>query len=382
MGRKNNNPFSPRGRGSTVRQAVFCVLIVAGAAMLVHAPNRAWALASDAGSKLAGMVAGVHEQFRARLSIVPALADEVSLSALIGSLRETTEARRSGRDDGTPSEASGTTVTAQRASARHWLPAYDDQDPAVHDMCEALAGRLSSVGLQECLRTRLVDTGFDSVRGRPLVATRIPTEGRDAPRVMLIGGHHGDELTSVTTMVKWIHELRSRDTGVDWFVFPAVNPDGVLARPASRTNANGVDLNRNFPAENWRSRPQGGRARYQPGSAPASEPETQMLIAAIDALRPAVILSVHGPLGLVDLDGHVPAPDKLGHLPPGDLRAYPGSLGSFGFKAKNIPVVTIELKNAAYMPPAEAIRAVLLDVESWVRAQFLAVEAKDSPEQG
>ncbi|MFP3334662.1 murein tripeptide amidase MpaA, partial [Pseudomonas sp. SIMBA_064] len=73
----------------------------------------------------------------------------------------------------------------------------------------------------------------------------------------------------------------------------AVNPDG--CQLGLRANANGVDLNRNFPAANWQS----GETVYRWNSAaderdvalstgahPASEPETQALCALIHQLKP------------------------------------------------------------------------------------------------
>jgi len=388
---QKKNPFSMGDRGSRWRQATLFALMLAAVAVIAHGPNRAWAWASSASDRVVAVVDGLPGFARPhvwdRLPGVSGFAPEAGLSSLLDSLTSVLESvRRTTGGDGDPeaSKAGVDTASVEQVPAPGaWLPEHGDgPSDAVRGMCRALADRLSSVDMGDCLQARLVTTGHRSVRGRPLVATHVRSERRDAPRVVLLGGHHGDELTSVTTTMKWIRELRERDTGVDWFVFPAVNPDGVLARPASRTNANGVDLNRNFPAENWRSEPQDGRARYNPGNAPASEPETRMLMEAIEALRPDAILSIHGPLGLVDLDGQVPVPGNFGHLPFGDLRPYPGSLGSYGFRAKNIPVVTIELKNASYMPPEDAIKAVLRDVRRWVRAQFVAVDSDESPDTG
>jgi hypothetical protein len=75
-----------------------------------------------------------------------------------------------------------------------------------------------------------------------------------------------------------------------------VNPDG-YARD-TRTNAHGVDLNRNFP---W-----GWTALNGPvesGPRPASEPETRALMRFVGQIDPQLVVSFHQPLYAVDAGG-------------------------------------------------------------------------------
>ena len=76
-----------------------------------------------------------------------------------------------------------------------------------------------------------------------------------------------------------------------WLV-PEANPDGSAS--GQRCNANGVDLNRNFPFE-WTS--------ADGGPAALSEPETQTLTVLVERLRPDVVVWVHQPLGYVSAVG-------------------------------------------------------------------------------
>src|SRR3954470_18128024 len=81
-----------------------------------------------------------------------------------------------------------------------------------------------------------------SVQGRPIVATRRWRPG--ATRTLLvIGNVHGDEQAGLRV----VHRLRTRSlpAAVDLWLIRSANPDGTAAD--RRTNAHGVDLNRNFP---------------------------------------------------------------------------------------------------------------------------------------
>ena len=79
---------------------------------------------------------------------------------------------------------------------------------------------------------------------------------------------------------------------VEVWLVPVANPDGSAA--GMRCNANGVDLNRNFPWE-WRL--------SDGGPAPLSEPETQALVALVEQLQPDIVIWVHQPLGYVSAVG-------------------------------------------------------------------------------
>ncbi len=99
--------------------------------------------------------------------------------------------------------------------------------------------------------------------------------------VVVFGGIHGDEPKSVYVARQLIALLDSdTQTGQEsnWVIVPVVNPDGYERR--KRRNANGVDINRNFPTDNWT--PTSRRSRMFGGDKPASEPETRAVIKAIE----------------------------------------------------------------------------------------------------
>jgi murein peptide amidase A len=130
----------------------------------------------------------------------------------------------------------------------------------------------------------------ESVQGRPIHAWHLGNP-EAARTVVAMAVMHGDEPAPRRTL------LRLRDgapiRGVNLWVVPAMNPDG-LARH-SRYNANGVDLNRNFPV-NWTREP-------HHGPRPASAPETRSVMRFLGNIRPERIVSFHQPLFGVDIAG-------------------------------------------------------------------------------
>lgn len=140
-----------------------------------------------------------------------------------------------------------------------------------------------------------------SVKGRAILAYYF---GSGSQTVVYTGAIHGNESSTRSLMLRWIDELEANAQNIPAdktiIVIPAINPDGIAS--GTRTNANNVDLNRNFDVSDWKSDittvtnapfPGGG------GSAPMSEPETRALASLVARLRPALVLSYHSIGGVV-----------------------------------------------------------------------------------
>jgi protein MpaA len=231
--------------------------------------------------------------------------------------------------------------------------------------CQLIDRRLASVDYEDCgdagLRTGLTA----SVQGQPLLWRdyRSAREGGNRQRILLIGGIHGDEFSSVSIAFQWMGRLAADATQpFYWRVMPVLNPDGLLRAPATRTNARGVDLNRNFPTPEWQDtalpywiQRTGRDPRRYPGPVAQSEPETRWLLRHIERFRPHAIVSVHAPYGVLDYDGPREPPQQLGFLKLHLLGTYPGSLGNYAGLYRGVPVITLELPHAGIMPtPAQA----------------------------
>lgn len=261
---------------------------------------------------------------------------------------------------------------------------------AVTGWCKALAERVGHLSSSDCLKGTFVDSGSRSVNGRPLVVRDLQASEQPAVgRVLLIGATHGDEPSSIATVFHWMQRMAQQGTTMDWHILPVLNPDGVLASPSTRVNANGVDLNRNLPTTGWARKSRdywrrvGFEKRRYPGKAPGSEPENQWLVEQIRDYRPDVIVTLHAPYGILDYDGNFPAPRKLGELRLHRLGVYPGSLGNFASRMQGIPVITVELEDAQQPPSDSEAGRMLVDLTSWLDRYMRSVRQAraDAPDE-
>ncbi|MGH7322492.1 MAG: M14 family zinc carboxypeptidase, partial [Candidatus Rokuibacteriota bacterium] len=128
----------------------------------------------------------------------------------------------------------------------------------------------------------------------------IPIEHRE--KIYLDGGIHANEQLGMELALAFVHYLvdgYGTDENATWilenrdvFIVPMVNPDGNMRD--TRINTHLVDLNRNFPY-GWGGPGSGdmpGGFTYR-GPAPASEPETQAVMAAIRGFDPDYSQSYH-----------------------------------------------------------------------------------------
>ena len=261
------------------------------------------------------------------------------------------------------------------------------QDADIHAWCNLVTLAIPQIKLKPCIAAGLMPSGALSVKGRHIMQREFKPAGEpsNAPRVRVLGGIHGDELTATSIVFRWLELLQKiggDDKQYHWLVIPVLNPDGLLAKPPTRVNARGIDLNRNFPTDNWlvdapRYWQQKTRRdpRRFPGTAPLSEPESRWLHDELIRFKPDVIVSIHAPYGVLDFDGPptgVRAPTRFGRLHLNQVGVYPGSLGNFGSVKESIPVVTLELPHALKMPSEAELAAVWNDMQRWLKANIVA----------
>jgi predicted deacylase len=187
-----------------------------------------------------------------------------------------------------------------------------------------------------------------SVQGRPISAIRF---GSGPKHVLIVAGIHGSEYgydVARKLVVYLLANPQAVPAGTQLDVIGLANPDGrALWR---RGNANGVDLNRNFPARNWRRIRKRGATS---GSAPGSEPETQVIMRFMEAGGYSRVISLHSRGPLVDYDGpgawtlarRIARASRMPIVRLARTGHYYGSMGNWVPQHYRIPIITIELKN-------------------------------------
>jgi protein MpaA len=144
-----------------------------------------------------------------------------------------------------------------------------------------------------------------SVQGRAIVATRF---GSGARRVLYVGGAHGNELGSAVATrfsAYLVAHPKAVPFGARIEIVRCLNPDGLAHR--TRGNARRVDLNRNLPTRDWRSRlyaasePAG--SNLTGGASPGSEPETKALLALLRNGHYKAVVSLHSRAGIIICEG-------------------------------------------------------------------------------
>lgn len=132
-----------------------------------------------------------------------------------------------------------------------------------------------------------------SVKGRELVARRVGPDG--GPQTMLVVGEvHGNEEAG-RAVIRKLRRQRGRARGLTIWTVISVNPDGHAAD--TRTNAHGVDLNRNFPLD-WSGATPPGNLEYG-GPRPLSEPESRGFRDLVRRLDPDIAILYHQPWNAV-----------------------------------------------------------------------------------
>jgi protein MpaA len=179
--------------------------------------------------------------------------------------------------------------------------------------------------------------------------------------VLIVGCIHGTETAGIA-ITRALERLSP--PGLDLWIIPDLNPDGVAA--GTRGNGHRVDLNRNFP---WRWRPMSGA--YESGPRPLSEREARIAQALIIRLHPHVTIWFHQHLDMVWASGGDRRIEKVfarvSGLPYHPMPQLAGS--AIAWQNNSLPGTTAF---AAELPAGEPTPAA---IARYVRAILAAADA-------
>jgi protein MpaA len=159
-----------------------------------------------------------------------------------------------------------------------------------------------------------------SVEGISIEACQLNGSNPEAENTLLvIGTIHGDEPDGKRVIDEVLTTGAPANTNI-WLIRDG-NPDG--ASLGTRRNANGVDINRNFPIKWAASDP---TARTYSGPSPASEPETLALMNAVETIKPTRVVVFHQPYAQIDCPPERPTTisDRLSQLTGFKSECIPG----------------------------------------------------------
>jgi len=211
-----------------------------------------------------------------------------------------------------------------------------------------------------CYTTYSIGT---SVKGRPITAYQF---GNGSSMVLYIAAMEGNEQNSANLLQQWIPDIDANPGKIPSYrtlvVIPQINPDGYAAD--TRLNADGIDLNRNFPSNNWQTQVTEPLAdtvwTNDGGPYPLSEPESRALANFYEAHKPRLTLTMHSHGGIVeanDAGDSIALGTKYASL--ADYRAIPtyaignffdytttGAFEDWANDKFGLPVLEVELESA------------------------------------
>jgi hypothetical protein len=265
------------------------------------------------------------------------------------------------------------------------------EEPSLSDFCvtslQAIPGKVKLEELKiACSQAKMLESCVSEKGVRIFHYDKMAKpDVKDGKHILVFALIHGDEFPSGAVARSWMERLTFIEPRNSWRVVPILNPDGLKLK--TRTNANGVDVNRNFPSSDWDEKAlqywekqmKKDKRRY-PGAKANTEKETRCAIAHIDDFKPDLILSIHTPYGVLDFDGPKIAPPNFPHIPWKNLGNYPGSLGRYMWVDRSKPTLTIELhgnKVAEKLEQFDRLQDITGDIA--IKSEKILSEGKTKP---
>jgi murein peptide amidase A len=280
----------------------------------------------------------------------------ILLAALVVAILYTTSLRASAADQVLPTAASERTREVPPTS--YWLPTLTPNPLYTPPVFETS----TPFELEDGPRPTII--GY-SLAARPI---EVYTFGVGEREMLIVAGIHGgyewNTIALANELITHINENPGAiPSDVTLYIIRNMNPDGEARDHGidGRVNNNGVDLNRNFPSENWTEEwDRDGCWIYRPttgGAYAGSEPETRSVMGFIKTHKIQALISYHS-AALGVFPGGVPWEEPSKELakalakvteylyPPIDTGCeYTGTLADWAVENSVGAAVDMELRN-------------------------------------
>jgi len=175
--------------------------------------------------------------------------------------------------------------------------------------------------------------------------------GNGPRRVAILGSLHGDETQSVALveeLARYLKQHRELLRSTTILLVKTPNPDGLAGR--TPYNVHGTDLNRNFPAPNWKD-----LHTVRSGEKPASEAETRAVMRLLSDFQPTLLVHLKDSRdkGVVNFEGSVQAQAEQvariisGQVVQGLGEKTSGSVENYALAKLKCPSMTLLLPREA-----------------------------------
>ncbi|MBF0195190.1 MAG: hypothetical protein HQL71_11580, partial [Magnetococcales bacterium] len=94
---------------------------------------------------------------------------------------------------------------------------------SIAQICKKIGAKLGSVEEKACIDQKFSLSGGHSVNGLPIIIKEYPPVKSRTPqaRILVLGGIHGDEFSSVSIVFKWMNTLNKHHSGLfHWRIAP------------------------------------------------------------------------------------------------------------------------------------------------------------------
>ncbi len=173
--------------------------------------------------------------------------------------------------------------------------------------------------------------------------------GNGSECLLFFAGIHGNEKGTVDMLRTLADVLTDQPSTVSSekrvVIIPLLNPDG-YSEDLYRTNANGVNLNRNFATPGWTTNPD---EETFAGTEPFSEAETRVLRSVVQECAPSMMIAFHSQGGVISPEASPESAalgdwyaSKTGYTIYNDWN-YPGTATQWFANTTGNPAITVEI---------------------------------------